>query len=70
MRESHERRARANLERSVARLKPNLRRACDVAMAVVGIALIVVLPAFVGVELALAAAAAVCLLYFGIRPRL
>jgi predicted metal-dependent HD superfamily phosphohydrolase len=76
MRESHERRARANLERSVARLKPDLRGACDVAVAVavvVAIALLVMLPGTLGVatEWAAAAVVAACLLYYlGIRPRL
>src|SRR5262245_41130130 len=73
MRESHERRARANLERSVARLKPNIRTACDLAVAVVAIVLLVMLPGTLGIatEWAAGAVVVVCLLYYlGIRPRL
>ncbi|HVJ30391.1 MAG TPA: hypothetical protein VNA66_08815 [Gammaproteobacteria bacterium] len=73
MRESHERRARANLERSVARLKPNIRTACDLGVAVVAIALLVMLPGTLGMatEWAAGAVVAACLLYYlGIRPRL
>jgi predicted metal-dependent HD superfamily phosphohydrolase len=73
MRESHERRARANLERSITRLKPNLRTACDLAMAVVAIVLLAMLPASldVPVEWAAGAVVAMSLLYYiGIRPRL
>jgi hypothetical protein len=60
MRESHERRARANLERSIARLEPNFRLARDVAMPLLGLALIVVVP----VAFALALTGVVLLLYF------
>ena len=73
MRESHERRARANLERSIARLKPSLRTACDLGVAVVAIVLLVMLPGTLGIatEWAAGAVVVVCLLYYlGIRPRL
>ncbi|HEY3517689.1 MAG TPA: hypothetical protein VGL98_11645, partial [Gammaproteobacteria bacterium] len=73
MRESHERRARANLERSIARLKPNLRTACDSSVAVVAIVLLVTLPGTIGIAIEWAAGVVVvaCLLYYlGIRPRL
>ena len=73
LREAHERPARANLERSLARLKPDLRLPSDVATAVAGIAVIVGLArgSAVTLEWAAAAAAVVWLLYYlMIRPRL
>lgn len=73
MRAAHERPARANLERSLARLKPDLRLPSDVAMAFASIAMIVglTLGSAVALEWATAAAAGVWLLYYlVIRPRL
>jgi predicted metal-dependent HD superfamily phosphohydrolase len=73
MREMHERRARANLERSLVQLRPNLRLAADVGALCFGIALMFGLAAGFAarVEAAAAAAALWWLLYYtAIRPRM
>ena len=68
MRESLERRARANLERSLALLKPDLGLALDLAVVGIGVAVIAALTRGLGVriELAAAAAALLWLVYFGV----
>jgi predicted metal-dependent HD superfamily phosphohydrolase len=73
MREAFEQRARANLERSLVRLQPDLRPASDVAMAVVAVAMIFGLGggSIIAPVWAAAAGAGTWLLYaLLIRPRL